>query len=102
ADPGDRRSAGDGCAAARAGRARDRAGGEPVTREPEIALVLSAEAWVDDLHRHCADHGGARVRCLVLDPAVALDKEFDVLVTGERWPALTRPFVDALHERGRR
>jgi len=73
-----------------------------VIREPEIALVLSAEAWVDDLHRHCADHGGARVRCLVLDPAVALDEEFDVLVTGERWPALTRPFVDALHERGRR
>lgn len=73
-----------------------------MTWEPEIALVLSAEAWVDDLHRHCADHGGARVRCLVLDPAVALDEEFDVLVTGERWPALTRPFVDALHERGRR
>jgi CO dehydrogenase nickel-insertion accessory protein CooC1 len=72
-----------------------------VTREPEIALVLSAEAWVDALHRHCADHGGARVRCLVLDPVVALDEEFDVLVASERWPALTRPFVDALHQRGR-
>ncbi len=73
-----------------------------MTREPEIALVLSAESWVDDLHRHCADHGGARVRCLVLDPAVALDEDFDILVTGERWPAPTRPFVDALHARGRR
>lgn len=70
--------------------------------EPEVALVLSADEWVDTLHRHCADHGGARVRCLVLDPAVALDEEFDVLVTSDRWPALTRPFVDALHERGRR
>lgn len=73
-----------------------------MSREPEIALVLSAEEWVDALHRHCADHGGARVRCLVLDPAVALDEGFDVLVASERWPALTRPFVDALHERGRR
>lgn len=73
-----------------------------MTREPELALVLSADEWVDDLHRYCADHGGARVRCLVLDPTVALDEEFDVLVTSDRWPALTRPFVDALHERGRR
>ena len=70
--------------------------------EPEIALVLSADAWVDALHRFCADHGGARVRCLVLDPAVALDEDFDVLVTSDRWPALTRPFVEALHQRGRR
>jgi len=73
-----------------------------MSREPEVALVLSADEWVDDLHRYCADHGGARVRCLVLDPAVALDEEFDVLVTSDRWPALTRPFVDALHDRGRR
>ncbi|MFM8304589.1 MAG: hypothetical protein ACKOA9_09870 [Actinomycetota bacterium] len=73
-----------------------------MTREPEIALVLSAESWVDDLHRHCANHGGARVRCLVLDPGLALDEDFDVLVAGERWPALTRPFVAALHARNRR
>jgi MinD-like ATPase involved in chromosome partitioning or flagellar assembly len=70
--------------------------------EPEIALVLSPDAWVDTLHRYCADHGGARVRCMVLDPAVALEEDFDVLVTSDRWPALTRPFVDALHARGRR
>lgn len=75
---------------------------EPTPREPEIALVLSADRWVDDLHRHCADHGGARVRSMVLDPAVALEEEFDVLVAGDRWPALTRPFVDGLHARGRR
>ena len=70
--------------------------------EPEIALVRSADAWVDDLHRYCADHGGARVRLMVLDPVVALDEEFDVLVTGDRWPALTPAYVDALHVRGRR
>ena len=71
-------------------------------REPEIALVLSADRWVDELHRHCADHGGARVRSMVLDPTVALEAEFDVLVASDRWPALTRRFVDGLHSSGRR
>lgn len=71
-------------------------------REPEIALVLSADRWVDDLHRHCADHGGARVRSMVLDPAVALEAEFDVLVASDRWRPLTRSFVDQLHSGGRR
>ncbi|MFO1537859.1 MAG: hypothetical protein ACKOVH_08545, partial [Actinomycetota bacterium] len=73
-----------------------------MTREPEVALVLSAEEWVDEFHRYCVDHGGARVRSLVLDPAVALDEDFDVLIAGARWPALTRPFVDALHRRDQR
>ena len=71
-------------------------------REPEIALVRSADPWVDDLHRYCAAHGGARVRLMVLDPGVARDEEFDVLVAGERWPALTPAFVGELHARGRR
>jgi len=70
--------------------------------EPEIALVLSPEGWVERLHRHCADHGGARVRCIVVEPSVALDEEFHVLVVSDRWPALTRPFLDALHSCGRR
>lgn len=70
-------------------------------REPEIALVLSPDAWVDRLHRHCADHGGARVRCIVVEPRAVLDEEFDVLVTSERWPPLTRPLVDALRNRNR-
>jgi MinD-like ATPase involved in chromosome partitioning or flagellar assembly len=70
--------------------------------EPEIALVLSPDAWVERLHRHCADHGGARVRCIVVEPSVALDEEYHVLVVNDRWPALTRPFVDSLHACGRR
>jgi MinD-like ATPase involved in chromosome partitioning or flagellar assembly len=73
-----------------------------MTREPEVALVLSTEEWVDEFHRYCVDHGGARVRSLVLDPTVALDEDFDVLVAGARWPALTQPFVDALHRRQQR
>jgi MinD-like ATPase involved in chromosome partitioning or flagellar assembly len=70
--------------------------------EPEIALVLSPDAWVERVHRHCADHGGARVRCIVVEPSVALDEEYHVLVATDRWPAMTRPFVDSLHAGGRR
>jgi MinD-like ATPase involved in chromosome partitioning or flagellar assembly len=69
--------------------------------EPEIALVFSAEAWVEQLHRHCSDHGGARVRQLLVDPDLALDEEYSTLVTGHRWPALTPALVDDLHHRGR-
>jgi MinD-like ATPase involved in chromosome partitioning or flagellar assembly len=72
------------------------------TFEPEIALVLSPDTWVERLHRHCADHGGARVRCIVVEPSVALDEEYHVLVATDRWPAMTRPFVDSLHASGRR
>jgi MinD-like ATPase involved in chromosome partitioning or flagellar assembly len=74
----------------------------PQLFEPEIALVLSPDAWVERLHRHCADHGGARVRCIVVEPSVALDEEYHVLVATDRWPAMTRPFVDSLHASGRR
>ena len=48
------------------------------TNEPAIALVFSPEAWVERLHRHLADHGGARVRQIVLDPTLALDEAYDV------------------------
>ena len=57
--------------------------------EPEIALVFSAEPWVEALHRYCSDHGGARVRQLLVDPVLALDEEYATLVSGHRWPALT-------------
>ncbi|HZP31518.1 MAG TPA: hypothetical protein VFC99_21370, partial [Acidimicrobiia bacterium] len=70
--------------------------------EPEIALVFSPERWVEDLHRYCVDHGGARIRCVVIDPGVALDEDYGVLVVSHRWPGLTAGFVDAVHTRGRR
>ncbi len=70
-------------------------------REPSIALAFTAEPWVEALHRHFADHGGARVRQLVMDPALALDDEYEVLVASARWPALTPGLVRELHARGR-
>jgi hypothetical protein len=69
---------------------------------PAVALVFSPDAWVEQLHRFLADHGGARVRQLVVDPAVLDDEEFDVLVVGDRWPALTPPLVNRLRQRGAR
>ncbi len=70
--------------------------------EPTVALVFSPEPWVEELHRHLAHHGGARVRQVVVEPAVALDEEYDALVVSDRWPALTLGFVRAVHGRGRR
>ena len=69
--------------------------------EPAIALVFSPEPWVERLHRHLADHGGARVRQIVLDPALALEEHYDVLVVSHRWPGLTHRLVATLTERRR-
>src|SRR3954462_5819098 len=69
--------------------------------EPSVALVFSPEMWVEELHRHLSHHGGARVRHIVVEPSVALDEEYDVLVVSDRWPALTFGFVGAVHARGR-
>jgi MinD-like ATPase involved in chromosome partitioning or flagellar assembly len=70
--------------------------------EPEVALVFSPDRWVEDLHRYCVDHGGARIRCIVMEPDVALEEDYGVLVVSHRWPGLTAGFVDAVHARGRR
>ncbi len=69
--------------------------------EAAVALVFSPESWVEELHRHLSHHGGARVRQIVVEPSVALDEEYDVLVVSDRWPALTFGFVGAVHARGR-
>ena len=65
--------------------------------EPEIALAFSPEPWFEELHRHLSDHGGARVRQVVMDPALAFVEQYDVLVVSHRWPALTRGFVERAH-----
>ena len=70
-------------------------------REPSVALVFSPETWVEELHRHLSLHGGARVRQIVVEPSVALEEEYEILVVSDRWPALTHGFVAAVHRRGR-
>ena len=69
--------------------------------EPAIALVFSPEPWVEDLHRHLSHHGGARVRQIVVEPSVALEEDYEVLVVSDRWPSLTFGFVGAVHASGR-
>jgi len=70
-------------------------------REPEVALAFTADPWVEELHRHLTDHGGARVRTLVVEPEGAREESYDVLVAGHRWPALTRALVADVHALGR-
>jgi MinD superfamily P-loop ATPase len=70
-------------------------------REPEVALAFTADLWVEELHRHLTDHGGARVRTLLVEPDGALEESYDVLVAGHRWPALTRALVADVHAHGR-
>jgi hypothetical protein len=72
-----------------------------VASEVTIALVFTPDPWVEQLHRHCTDHGGARVRQVLIDPALALEDSYDVLVASHRWPSLTMGFVDDVHRRGR-
>ena len=69
--------------------------------EPAVALAFTPDFWVEDLHRHLSDHGGARVRSLVVEPGVALEETYDVLVVGHRWPPLTQGLVGDVHARGR-
>jgi hypothetical protein len=69
--------------------------------EPEVAIVFTPEVWVEELHRHLTDHGGARIRQIVVEPDVALEEEYDVLVVSHRWAALTHGFVSEIHARAR-
>jgi CO dehydrogenase nickel-insertion accessory protein CooC1 len=69
--------------------------------EPTIALVFSPEPWVEHLHRHLADHGGARVREIVLDPTLGIEDSSDCVVVSDRWPGLDARFVRGVRGQGR-
>ena len=64
--------------------------------EPEVAIVFTPEIWVEELHRYFTDHGGARVRQLVVDPALAVSEQYSVLIVSWRWPSLTRVLLSIL------
>jgi MinD-like ATPase involved in chromosome partitioning or flagellar assembly len=69
--------------------------------EPRIALAASPREWAQKLHRHVADHGGARVRATVLHPRDAIDEDYDVLVADDTTSFLTPRLVELLHELAR-
>jgi MinD-like ATPase involved in chromosome partitioning or flagellar assembly len=68
--------------------------------EPEVALAFTADPWVEELHRHLSDHGGARVRSVVVEPEILREESYDVLVVGHRWAPLTRALVADVHAGG--
>jgi len=70
--------------------------------EAEIALAASPRDWAQRLHRHIADHGGARVRATVLQASDALDESYDVLLADDTTSFLTPHLVEQLRRRGRR
>jgi Mrp family chromosome partitioning ATPase len=72
-----------------------------MSNEPEVALAFTADRWVEELHRHLSDHGGARVRSVVVEPGILLEESYDVLVVGHRWAPLTRALIADVHARGR-
>lgn len=71
-------------------------------REPEIALAASPRDWAQRLHRHLADHGGARVRATVLHPHDVLAERYDVLVVDDTTSFLSHRLLDELRQAGRR
>lgn len=68
--------------------------------EIELALAASARPWVDGLHRFLADHGGARVRTVVMGPEDVITQSFDVLVIDDVCSFLTPRLVEQVRRRG--
>lgn len=68
--------------------------------EPELALALSAREWSEDLRRFLADHGGARVRVVALEPEDLQGESFDVLVIDDICSFLTPRLVETVRRDG--
>lgn len=69
--------------------------------EPLVAMAATPREWGQTLHRHLADHGGARLRATVLHPDDALAEDYDVLVADDATSFLTHRLVNELSRRGR-
>ncbi len=69
--------------------------------EVELALAASARAWADDLHRFLADHGGARVRTVIMGADEVVSEQYDVLVIDDVCSFLTPRLVERARRHGR-
>ncbi len=69
--------------------------------DPALGIVYSPRfSWSADLQRHLANHGGAHVKRMILEPRIALEEEFDIFVCDDTTSFLSAHFVDALVRRG--
>lgn len=69
--------------------------------EIELALAASARPWADSLHRFLADHGGARVRAVVMRPDDVAAESYDVLLIDDVCSFLTPRLVEQARLHGR-
>lgn len=69
--------------------------------EPVLALAATPRDWAQRLHRHVADHGGARIRATVLTAAEATGERYDILLADDRTSFLSQRLVRRLHDSGR-
>lgn len=69
--------------------------------EVELALAASSRTWSDALHRFLADHGGARVRAVVMGPEDVTVEDYDVLVIDDVCSFLTPRLVEQARRHGR-
>lgn len=69
--------------------------------ETELALAASARSWAGRLHRFLTDHGGARVRAVVMSPDQATEEIYDALLIDDVCSFLTPRLVEQVRLRGR-
>lgn len=67
----------------------------------ELALAASARNWSDRLHSFLSDHGGARVRTVVMGPDDVLAESYGVLVIDDVCSFLTPRLITEVHRRSR-
>lgn len=66
----------------------------------ELALAASARDWSDTLHRFLTDHGGARVRAVVMGAEEVGAEAFDVLIIDDVCSFLTPRLVEQVRRSG--
>lgn len=66
-----------------------------------LALAASAREWSDRLHGFLVDHGGARVRTVLMGPDEVDAEEYDVLLIDDICSFLTPHLVDRVRMSGR-
>lgn len=69
--------------------------------ELELALAASSRQWADTLHRFLADHGGARVRTVVMGAEQVVNEVYDVLLIDDVCSFLTPRLVEQARRHGR-